>query len=1308
MNQPAPHPRQTPRAGPPRHEHPRLRRFAWRGGVAAGVLLVVAAGLLYWLLGTGGGRDALLAQVVARLPPGASLTWRQAEGPASGPLTLRGVRFSHDGIEFTAQRVTLDPALWPLLGRTLRLDALRIEQATLALPERDEPFELPRWPEVLPDIAPPLALRADDIRIDGFRVFDAAGETTIDVRTLRGGVHAQPGRLDIEQLRVDSDRGRFGVHGTYRPDEDYRTDLTVTALLPAAGGRSPARLGLVARGDLARMDVAVAGAAPGPLRGSLVLRGRAEPRWRLDLDADALDPGLLTGAGGAPSPTPLALQLQAEGVGGDARVQGEFTQGEFSATVRPSRLRIEDQVLEVQPLALELLGGQATLRGRADLSDPDARRFRFAVNARGLTWGGAQTAAGTATAAAGERPVIVADAAFGLAGTLAQWAVIGDATLARAGEVAQLRVDGRGDAERLVLRTFEATMPTGTLDVGGAVAWAPALGWELQARLAGFDPGYFAAGWDGAINGELRSEGRTRDDGGLDVRLDAPQLQGRLRGRPLEGRVRFGMRGPASAQSLSTYEGEIALSLGDSRIEARGTVADRLDIDARLTPLRLDDLLPDATGSVRGALGLTGTRSAPTLAVDLAGSDLRYAAYAAETFSLDGRLPWRGDGGALALRATGLQLGVALDVLSVEARGAVESLQLEADARGEVGALSLSGDLVKRDLAGRGQAWQGTLASLQLAPARGAAWTLQDPARFSWSPATAPGGAFSGTLSETCLAPGAGASGALCLSADWPQRGFDIEGTGLPLSLAQAYLPARGDGQPWLLSGEVAIQAQLRPLGDAWRGELALSSAAGGLKFSERARGELLRYSDLSLSASFDPQRLQAELSAALFDDGRIEARLATGWEPYAPLIGEFALDADELTWMELLSPDIVEPQGRLQARLGLSGTRAQPLLDGNAQLSGFTAELPALAIVLRDGNLTLDARPDGTASLDGSVGTGGEGTLRVDGVLGWQGGDASGQRAPLVLNVRGEDVLVSNTRDLRAVISPDLQVRYAAGQPLSVIGTVGVPSARIDLERLDRGVAPSPDVVVLDPADPEDAAATATPLRLDLLLVLGEAVELSGFGLEGGLDGRLRVRTAPGREMTASGRLEVEGEYSAYGQELQITRGQLSWSNSPIADPVLDVRAQRSVGEVVAGVEISGRASAPEAEVWSNPATSQSEALAYLALGRPLSRVSGDEGRQLNAASAALTAGGGLLAAQIGARIGLDDAGVMQSRALGGNVFGIGKFLSPRLYIGYGVSLLGTGQVLTLKYLLRRGFDIEIESSSIENRASLNWRIEK
>ena len=65
-------------------------------------------------------------------------------------------------------------------------------------------------------------------------------------------------------------------------------------------------------------------------------------------------------------------------------------------------------------------------------------------------------------------------------------------------------------------------------------------------------------------------------------------------------------------------------------------------------------------------------------------------------------------------------------------------------------------------------------------------------------------------------------------------------------------------------------------------------------------------------------------------------------------------------------------------------------------------------------------------------------------------------------------------------------------------------------------------------------------------------------------------------------------------------------------------------------------------------------------------------------------------------------------SRALGAEVLGIGKYLSPKLYVSYGVSLLGTGQVVTLKYLLRKGFDIQIESSTVENRASVNWRTEK
>src|SRR5690606_2109364 len=150
---------------------------------------------------------------------------------------------------------------------------------------------------------------------------------------------------------------------------------------------------------------------------------------------------------------------------------------------------------------------------------------------------------------------------------------------------------------------------------------------------------------------------------------------------------------------------------------------------------------------------------------------------------------------------------------------------------------------------------------------------------------------------------------------------------------------------------------------------------------------------------------------------------------------------------------------GRLDADVSLSGTRGAPLLGGHASLDGFAAEIPSLAIAIVDGSARLDALPDGSAGISGEPGTGGEGRLRIGGNLGWRSAGA-----PLELRVRGEDVLVSDTRDLRAVASPDIEVRYAGGRPLQVSGRVHVPSARMDLERLSDGVSASEDVVVLDP----------------------------------------------------------------------------------------------------------------------------------------------------------------------------------------------------------------------------------------------------
>ena len=1260
----------------------RARRIILRSGVVAASIVIAVALFAGWLFNTVGGRDALLGRIVARLPADAHLTWKTAEGPASGPLTLRGVHFDYHGTVFDAGVVTLDPSLRPLVSGRLQLDALSIAHGTLHIPESADPFKLPDWPGSLPVIAIPLPVRVDALRMDDLRV-DYGAMHVMRVDTLLGALVAERGLLRVQDLRIDSDRGRFTLDGDYVPREDYRTNLAASAHLAASPDGTRARIGLVLRGNLAHMEVALAGNAPGPLRAQLSLRGRDAPRWTAAFKADAIDGGVFGLS--APGAQPWAATLRATGVAGESQLRGELRLGEARYAVLPSTIRIERQQLTFQPLVLAVAGGTGRITGLADFGDPKAIKLRVGVVANGLRWGGTTPADG-----------IIAGGDVQLTGTSKAWIALGDATLSRDRQSARVHLDLRGDTTHADIHAMHAAMPTGTLDADGRVAWSPALAWSLDTRLAGFDPGYFFPGWNGAIRGNAHADGARRADGGLDASVDAPALAGTLRGRALRAKAQLTLRTAAEAAAApmtngvtradDAWEGKLDLALGASRVIASGKVANAVDVSASFSPLQLQDLLPEGRGLLRGTLHVGGMRRAPDLDASLDGNDLAWGTQRAAHVSAHGRLPWHaGKDGELHVEANGLQVGLPFDALVLDARGALERLALTASAHGELGAVAFSGDALKR-----GDGWAGHLATLRLDPARGAPWHLQQPAAFAWNGAR-------GTVARACLASTAG--GTLCAGGEWPGRGIAVHGSALPLSLVQAWLPERPGQRPWQLHGNIALDATVLPgAKGAWQGDVHVTARDGGLALGERS--DVIGYRTTDVHARFNASTISGDASLAFTRGGTLTATVLTGWAPGSTLAGSIEVHSSEIGWLELFSPDIAAPTGRVDGRVALGGTRAQPRLSGDATLANFGADLPALGITLRDGTLKLDARADGSAALTGQV-RAGEGLLHVDGSLGWAAGTE-----PLRLRVTGKNVLLSDTRALRAVADPDVVVTHTSGEALAVTGTIGLPSARLHLDVLDGGVSTSPDVRIVDPV-PEDRSAPLA-LELDLTLVPGKDVRVDGFGLDGRLAGQLRARSRPGSEVAATGQLELDGTYIAYGQKLKITRGRLVWSNSPVANPLVDIRAERQVGDVTAGVDVRGRAEAPTATIWTNPASSQSEALAYLALGRPLSSASGSEGRQLNAAQSALSLGSNLLVGQLGARLGLEDAGITENRALGGDVVTAGKYLSPRLYVSYGVALLGTGQVLTLKYLLRKGFDIEIESSTVENKALLNLRKER
>lgn len=86
----------------------------------------------------------------------------------------------------------------------------------------------------------------------------------------------------------------------------------------------------------------------------------------------------------------------------------------------------------------------------------------------------------------------------------------------------------------------------------------------------------------------------------------------------------------------------------------------------------------------------------------------------------------------------------------------------------------------------------------------------------------------------------------------------------------------------------------------------------------------------------------------------------------------------------------------------------------------------------------------------------------------------------------------------------------------------------------------------------------------------------------------------------------------------------------------------------------------------------------------------------------------GGLLAKRIGERLGLDVATVEESELTGAQVFTVGEYLSPRLYVGYGVGLFEPGDVITLRYRLSDDVAVRAVRGPEESRLGVEYRVER
>ena len=897
--------------------------------------------------------------------------------------------------------------------------------------------------------------------------------------------------------------------------------------------------------------------------------------------------------------------------------------------------------------------------------------------------------------------VIASRGALSLNGTPKEYAATGELDVGPPDDLTHVVLDVTGTDERAHIRQMTLKQRLGELALNGMVQFEP-VGWDLNAQARDFDPGQLLAEWRGSVSLDVSSQGQFAE-AGPSGRLHIASLSGELRGRPIAG------DGDIEFAAPSKLAGNLHVSSGKSRVSMKGSSSnlDQIDATVDLAIASLNDWLPAAQGSLTGRFAVRGAWPHLTVTGSADGKALSLGDNEVETLHVDATVasPMDPEGKVQAVATQVTAGGQVFTRVTLDASGNQAKHRVEMSADGEQfdGSVALAGGVTK-------SGWSGELTDLRFVAGDLAKLSLREPSRVVYD-----AGDFS--LSQTCLEDGLivlcsavkfEASGAL-------DAGYSFER--VPLKLANALAPDALAGE---LQGEVAGHGRVRRAANGeWIGDIAVSSESARLALGEGAeppavsalaeQGTLLIYEGLDLQADFAGMKANAKLSAKLGHGGSVNATLtASELNAASPsLAGSIQAAMPSLAPFGGFVPAVTNLDGAVTLDIVVGGTVERPEFTGNVDATKLQADLGALGIKLREGAVRGEARRGGGFRLDGGV-VSGKGRLEFGGSM--------DERGAVDVKVTGQDFQAAEIPAANVVITPNLTL---TGDPKGYLlrGEVTIPRAVINLQKLPQDQSPnvSPDVVVVRNGKEVVARekAKALPLSAVVTVNLGDSIQVTGYGLEATVAGQLTVREAPDTPTLGSGQVSVAGKYEAYGQKLAIEDGRLLFAGTPIDNPRLAITAMRKIDDdQSAGVRISGTAKRPIMTVVSQPDVGEADALSYLVTGRSLSDVgsaSSSSQSSLNSARQSLGgAGAGLVAKRIGARLGLDEAGVEENELIGGSALTIGEYLSPRLYLSYGVGLFEPGEVIALRYKLSKDVGVRIQRGTEETRTGVEYRFER
>lgn len=899
----------------------------------------------------------------------------------------------------------------------------------------------------------------------------------------------------------------------------------------------------------------------------------------------------------------------------------------------------------------------------------------------------------------------------------------------------KLSIDAEGTPKNISIKHFSHQGDAGGINAKGTLNLTNGVAWDINADMKDFDASFFVANVPSKITGSLMTDGYWHD-GSQAVNIRQMNLTGNLKNQPLTatGELTAVLHlpkdlagiGQAFSQANSQQKvnqakalietmnaKNVKLAWGKNTITANGN-QNQLVTSVNISTL--NQLIPQLKGVVKGGIVLSQQpkQTFPDVYVDLVGRDIAVPNIAIMDATIKGKLVNLANSPSqLQLNATGINISnQPIRALQVDFSGtqADHRLDIKADSvKGQVQA-SLKG-AINLDT----KQWSGIIGNGQIGTKYAQLQQLQ-PAQlaFSWQNPRV-------ELAAHCWQM-VGQTGRLCLKEN------------LIASNAEGRIDAS------LQQIDSQIFSVFLPKDIAWKGELNGNALVHWQK-GQRPNINASIYSDngvLGMAAdipedqpvtlSYDRVSLIARSTnegLKLRSDIKTSNGTGSGYidaliDPYGkdkPMSGTVVLQDIQLGILRPFLPSFQRLGGNATVAGKISGTLNQPKFMGDAEINDGSATIIGLPMKLSGINLLTHVEGN-QATLDGTFNSAGNGKGTLTGTIDWT------KELQAKLKLQGENLQISQPPLLFAEINPILDIIVKPTQKyVNIAGVIDVPRATIRPPEATKNViSKSSDVTVIDrrlAGQIDDVLKVVQPwsINADVGVDLGNRVFFRGFGANLPLAGALSVTQQGQGTMRGEGVIQVakRSKVEIFGQSLNINYARIRFDGI-LMKPDLNIEAVKEIQGVTVGVRVTGETAKPNITVFNNGGLSEQQAMNALVTGS-LNNTTGQNTSseefksQVNNTLAAAGLSFGLQGTrqftnQIGRAFGLQSLTLDASGNGNDTEVNLTGYITPDLYIRYGVGVFNSTNALSMRYQLTRRLYVEARSA-VNNSVDLlyNWK---